>query len=267
MFGKEKFILSLDRTNWEFGTSSINAFAAFASRGEVGSLLNLKMLDNKGGNSKSRDRIELAMAVVNNYGKESIENILGDREFFSLEFVAWLTEKELPYTLRVRENLEFLQPYLRLMKSKVAVFKNIAIGIYDGIEIRGDLSIKKLKNEYLILVSRKVRDPFVQYLKRWAIERFFKMLKTGGLNIESTKITDSKRLAILFLLCSIAYLVCVKIGVYRHLKIKKMRWKKISKCYEYSYFRWGLDWLKDLITRQSTTIKSLTTHIFPSLHA
>lgn len=31
MFGAKKFVLSFDRTNWEFGKSSINAFAAFAS--------------------------------------------------------------------------------------------------------------------------------------------------------------------------------------------------------------------------------------------
>lgn len=220
------------------------------------------MLDNKGGNSKSEDRINLAMEVIQNYGKGSIDNILGDREFFSFKFVTWLTKEDLSYTLRVKENLAFVQPYLKDATKKGVTLKNVVIIKNKEFEISCDLSLKKLQDEYLILVSRKVKKPLEEYKKRWAIERFFKMLKTGGFNLENTKITDSKRLEILFLLCAIAYLICVKMGVYRHQKIKEMRWKPKDNCYEYSYFRWGLNWIKELVFKGAEALKTHATLVF-----
>ncbi|MFI4984018.1 MAG: hypothetical protein ACHP6I_02330, partial [Rickettsiales bacterium] len=77
--------------------------------------------------------------------------------------------------------------------------------------------------------------------KERRIERFFKMMKTSGLNLESTKMTKAKQLEKLVLVCSIAYLLCVKIGVFCHKNIKALRWKKKDRCYEYSFFRYGLD--------------------------
>lgn len=136
--------------------------------------------------------------MIANCGKENIQNILGDREFCSFEFVSWLIEQEVPFTLRVRENLNFVQPYLKKIPFNGKVFKDVMFCNDDGVEIRCDLSVKKLKAEWLILVSKEVKKPFGDYGKRWGIERYFKMLKTGGFNIESTKITDPKRLEILF---------------------------------------------------------------------
>ncbi len=112
IFGQEKFVLSLDRTSWKFGKNYINAFAGFGSRKGRSSLLDLQMLDNKGGNSNNEDRIEM---------------VLGDREFFSVKFAKWLSENEIPYAIRLRENLEFIQPYLKMVRSGSTSFGNIVI--------------------------------------------------------------------------------------------------------------------------------------------
>ena len=103
-----------------------------------------------------------------------------------------------------------MHPYLAGGTKKGKAFKNILISSINGTELRGDLSVKKLDGEYLILVSHKVNNPLKEYRQRWSIERFFKMLKTGGLNVEDAKMVDPKRIEILFLLCGIAYLICVK---------------------------------------------------------
>ena len=163
----------------------------------------------------------------------------------------------MPFAIRVRENLSFVQPYLKHATYKGNLFKNITFHDEKGIEWHVDLSIKNLEGEYLILVSNRVKNPLREYKKRWAIERYFKMLKTGGLELEKTKMTDPKRLKILFLLCSMAYLLCVKIGTYRHNYIKQMRWKKKDKCFEFSFFRWGLDWLKELFREQKYVLSEL----------
>jgi len=91
------------------------------------------------------------------------------------------------------------------------------------------------------------------------------MLKTGVLNIESTKMVDPKRIEILFLLCGIAYLICVKMGAYRHQKVRVIRKKIQYKCHEYSYFRWGIDWLKELIIQGSDITKRLAGQMLPGL--
>lgn len=262
MYGEKKFRLSLDRTNWEFGKKELNAFAAFASRGNTGSLINIKMLDNKGGNSCSDDRIEIIEGIVKQYGKDSILSILGDREFYSLKFAGWLKREGIGFAIRVKENLDFVQAYLKGATVKGKTFKGVIAGTYEEVEVRCDLSIKKLKDEYLIIASNRVARPLEEYRGRWGIERFFKMLKTGGFNIESTKITDPDRLEILFLLCSMAYLICVKMGVYRHEQIKKMRKKPRDGCYEYSFFRWGLDWLRELIFPDIHHLNTLLANVF-----
>lgn len=259
----QKVVLSFDRTNWEYGETSINAFVAFASGENISAMIALKMLDNKGGNSNSDDRINLAKEVVQRYGKERIQMMLGDREFFSVKFATWLVMQDVRFVIRVRENLDFLQEYLKhKIKKEGRIFRDVLIGEYDGYKLRCDLSIKRLADEWLIVVSHKVKNPLQAYRKRWRIESFFRMLKTGGFNIEDTKITSPKRLCILFLMCAIAHIICAAIGIYWHENIKPVRWKPKDECYEFSFFRYGIDQLRTLIITDSDSICNLIARVF-----
>ena len=262
---KRKVQISLDRTNWKNGKDHINALVAYASDGFSGSILDIKMLDNNGGNSSSIDRINMGMEVLQRYDRGMIECVLGDREFFSIEFANWLIENNIAFSIRLRENLEFVQEYLKKGTTKGVTIKNVVIGWFKGKIMTCDLSIKILKDEYLILASYKIESPLEEYKKRWVIERFFKMLKTGGFNIEDTKMKDLDRLKILFQLCAIAYLICTIIGKYRSTNVDKIRWKKKDKCYEYSYFRWGLDWIQMLILQGVEKMMHALAAILPSL--
>lgn len=265
MFGKERFVLSLDRTNWKYGQKSINTLSAYAVKGDVGSLVGIEMLDNKGGNSSTKIRIEIVKQVIERYGHASIEMILGDREFFSLEFAAWLDKEDLSYAIRVKENLSFIQPYLNNPTAKGHTYRNVEITDDNDTTIKCDVSVKRLKDEYLIIVSRNVASPLKAYRKRWDIERFFRMLKTGGFNLEDSKLTHPKRMETLFLFCSIAYLLCVIVGIYRHNNVTKIRFKKRDKCYEYSYFRWGLDWMQEMMIKGVALFNRWLFKIFTSL--
>lgn len=226
LLGGRKFDISIDRSNWKYGRKHVNALAAFASDGNIGGLIGLTMLDSKCGNSSSSDRIEIMQEIINRFGKDKIRQVAGDREFFSFEFASWLCKEEIPFVFRIKENMEFVQPYLVQAKRGGKVIKNVEITMPDVSTIKCDLSLKTLNNEYLILLSYKVKNPLISYRKRWEIETFFKMLKTGGFNIESTKMTHPKRLTILFLLCAFAYLICVLLGDYRHKFTARMRRKR-----------------------------------------
>jgi len=261
--GRQKVVLSFDRTNWDYGKTNINAFVAFASGENISAMVALKMLDNKGGNSNSSDRIDLAKEVIQRYGKDRLQMILGDREFFSVKFAGWLLMQGVPFVIRVRENLAFIQEYLKhRIKKEGRTFRNVLIGEYNGCELRCDLSIKKLTDEWLIVASHKVKNPLQAYKKRWRVECFFRTLKTGGFNIEDTKITSPKRLCILFLMCAIAHIVCLAIGIYWHENVKPMRWKPKDECYEFSFFRYGINHLPTLIITTSDSIYNFITCVF-----
>jgi hypothetical protein len=54
-------------------------------------------------------------------------------------------------------------------------------------------------------------------------------------------------------------------GAYRRQKVKAIRKKIQYKCHEYSYFRWGIDWLKELIIQGADIIKRLARQILPAM--
>ena len=110
------------------------------------------------------------------------------------------------------------------------------------------------KGELICIISNHYSaNPFQEYKRRWFIETMFAKLKSFGFNLESTHITNLARLSNLFLLVSIAYLCCCKIGMFIHTKIKPITKKHLytvdglDKEYrlEYSVFRLGLELLKN----------------------
>jgi transposase len=127
------------------------------------------------------------------------------------------------------------------------------------------LSIKKIKNEWLLLISSRVQAPMQIYKKRWSIEVFFKSIKTSGFNIEKTKITKPDRLKLLFAMCSMAYLMCTIIGTHIDLHYECLRRKKDGKSLILSFFRAGADWLKDQVHRHSAPYNHLATLILVGL--
>jgi hypothetical protein len=84
-----------------------------------------------------------------------------------------------------------------------------------------------------------------EYAKRWEIETLFKCLKSGGFNFEDTHLINPERLeklvAFLAIAFSWAYLrgegchTQKPIGIKRHQRPAK------------SIFRYGLDWLRDIL--------------------
>ena len=265
LLGKRKFILSIDRTNWKSGSTDINAFGGIAhTKDGVGCAIALEMLDNKGGSSDTEARIKLIKSALAIVDVKRMEAMLADREFFSFEFAAWLIENNIPFVIRLKENLSFVQPYLSIPNRTEHTFKQVVIGEHNGIEIECDLSVKKVEKEWLIAISHRVRKPLAEYRKRWNIEVFFKHLKTAGFNLERTKITHNKRFEILFLLCAIACIFCTRIGIYRHKHFQKIRRKKDG-YNEFSYFRWGLNWIITCAEQSAQQLIDSITLIFPEV--
>ena len=242
-----KCVLIMDRTNWEYGDTDINYLAIYGVEGSRQSLVNVELLNNNGGSSNFEDRKLVIEPVIGQLGLENIEALLGDREFFSFEFIAYLLDKGLPFVIRIKENLHFIQDLIRQLKAASKTLRNQVIANFNGKDIVVDLSGKKLKDEYLLVASLQVPNPLQLYRKRWEIECFFKKIKTAGFNLESTHIKSLTRLKSLILLCAMAHLICTLFGIFRHHCIRPMKFKKSLNCYQFSFFRYGLDWITELI--------------------
>ena len=248
MLGITKTLIkcSLDRTNWKYGDQDINALALYGKAGDIAGLLNVEMLDNKGGSSDFADRKRVLDPVLER-AADRIEVLLGDREFFSLEFVSYLIEKGIPFVIRIKRNLKFARPFVQTLKHTSRIQKNVFVGRFNGKEIYLDISGKKIKDDYVIVVSKGVHNPLKEYRRRFDIETFFKALKTAGFNIESTHIKKLNRLRALFLLCGIAYLLCVMMGLIAHNAVARIKFKRTLGYNQFSLFRYGIDWFTEII--------------------
>lgn len=78
---KSKLSLSIDRTEWDFGTYQCNILMVVAGHDGIGIPIFWDLLDNKSGNNKTDNRKALIGKVVALIGLDRISVIVGDREF------------------------------------------------------------------------------------------------------------------------------------------------------------------------------------------
>ena len=100
---KPPYRLALDRTNWKFGTTDINILVlAIVYQGLAIPILYLMM--PKFGNSSTAERIHLVQRYIELFGVDTIDSLLGDREFVGDQWLAYLNNRRIRYHLRIREN-------------------------------------------------------------------------------------------------------------------------------------------------------------------
>lgn len=86
------------------------------------------MEDKKRGNSDYNDRIELLKKYTAIFGKETIQCVLGDREFIGKNWVEWLDQEQIPYVLRVKENGQYIGKRNGKMVKIASLFKSLQAG-------------------------------------------------------------------------------------------------------------------------------------------
>ena len=82
--------LSIDRTEWDFGSTQINILCVIVSIGKMGVPLYFEMLDNNSGNSNQQDRITLFKEIIDLIGVNRIALLIMDREFIGQVWLSWL---------------------------------------------------------------------------------------------------------------------------------------------------------------------------------
>ncbi len=74
----------------------------------------------------------------------------------------------------------------------------------------------------LVLTNDRNCDALKIYRERWSIEVFFQSVKDRGFNLEGTHLKETDRLAKLFAITCIAFVICLTIGVYADACEKKI---------------------------------------------
>jgi hypothetical protein len=258
--------LCLDRTNWKFGQTDINILMLSVAYQGVSFPIIWTLLP-KGGNSNCQERAELMNRYLQLFGVKSISSLMADREFIGEDWFDELILEQIPFYIRLRENLWVNVPG-KGNKKVFWLFNDLALNkprYYDKlISYRGrylficGVKILNSKNkiEFVIIASYK-RDynALNEYKHRWQIETMFRAFKTSGFNIEQTHLQNIDRISKLISVVSIAFVWVYKVGIYLNNKIKKIEIKKHGRR-AMSLFKYGLVFVAHaLLNRNSTDYK------------
>jgi Transposase DDE domain len=254
----QPWVLSLDRTNWEFGGCVFNILMLGVVHEGVAFPLLWVMLDKKG-NSHQGERIDLLDDFLEVFPEVEVAYVTGDREFLGELWIDYLNNtRKLPLRIRIRHS-DKLYDGQRFLKAQV-LFSHLQPGERMVLKNRRrvwghwlHVSALRLEDgELLIVISdAKPHQAIQDYAQRWGIETLFGCLKTRGFCLESTHLKHPERLSRMVALLSIALCWAFRVGEWvsqgKPITIKKHGRKARS------IFRTGFDHLRGVMMNLTIT--------------
>lgn len=252
-----KWRLTMDRTNWKWGKSNINILTLGIAYKGTAIPIYWELLDKRG-NSDTPERIALIERFIKSFGKDSIEELLCDREFIGKEWFSWLSTNNISFCIRIRNNTVTTNA-----RGEKAWMDTLFYGLKPG-EMRVLESKRKVTGCFVFLAGLRLQDGDLlivatdnspeeavkRYAVRWEIETLFGCLKGRGFHFEDTHITNLDRIKKLLVLLAIAFAWAHKMGEWRSevvpIKIKKHGRNAVS------LFRVGLDYVAAAVVNAFT---------------
>ena len=245
--GKVK--LCMDRTDWKFGNAWHNLLVITVRIGGTGIPIWVEVLDKGQGTSNTKERINIVNKVIELIGKDRIHSFMADREFIGEKWINFLDDNNIDFYIRLRNNQYFEwcgekdQINKKLGGSKKQLIEGVPMygGTYSLAIVKGSDG-----KEVAVLTNTSAKRALKAYKKRWSIEVFFQSLKSRGVRLETTQRKEPQRIRTLFILSSLAYVLCFIFGFYRHVKEKRIPVKNHG--YKANSFaRVGLDFIREAI--------------------
>ncbi len=242
----EKWVLTMDRTNWKLGKSNINLLVlGVAYKGMAIPLLwDFLTIEEeieeetkergKRGNSNTEEQKDLLKDFIEIFGVENIKALTADREFIGQEWFDWLKEKKIPFVIRIKSNTlideknfgskDIKELFSYTQKDEFYAFGHTKIF---GTELYlGGIQATKSKEALILVSDHKMDSETISiYQKRWEIETMFGALKSKGFNFEESKLTEGYKIEKLMAFLSIAFIWSILAGDYRELE-KPIPYKK-----------------------------------------
>ena len=251
----EKWIVTMDRTNWKYGKVHINILMlAIAYKGiAIPILWVLLPKETKSGNSNYKARIDIIERFIDIFGTEKIKVLVADREFIGKEWFRWLKENKIPFVIRIKEGHR-----VKIGRGEVAVkelFGSLNLNQHAYYRTRKtiygyqylSLIAIKLKDEYLILATNIEQEKALDFYKqRWEIETLFSAYKIRGFNLEETHLSENKKIDSMIAILSLAFVWCHTIGEWLNEKkaIKTLKHGRKAK----SLFLYGFEYLDEIFS-------------------
>lgn len=246
------WLLCLDRPNWQIGSKHVNVLVlALVTRRHRVPLM-WRMLDGPG-NSSTATRIALMDRYLAMFGAGSVKMLLADREFIGGEWLRYLHENNVPFTIRMRENMTVITETGQRLRLRTLLKRTRGARSFRA-ALPGDggnpplllgFAAKRIRGGELLIVaaSRDAHYALVLYRRRWSIECLFGDTKTRGLNLEDTRLTSPRKLSLLLAIVAIAIAWSSKIAIAVNGSAPRLR-----KTHGYpakSWFRIGFDALRN----------------------
>lgn len=251
---KGKVRLCIDRTEWDFGKCQVNILMVLASQGAVQVPLYWELLDNKSGNSSTQDRKQVLAKCMKLLGKERLGIVIADREFVGHEWLKYLKDNGIVFCVRLPKHHRIERLDGRV-QSADQLAKEQALHLQDCLVdgVWGQVYLKRLSGGDLLYLfgTMEARHLGQVYRRRWTIEACFQSFKGRGFDLESTHLKDLAKLKKLVALVSIAYGLCVSLGIHHHEKVKQIKVKKHGYKAN-SFFRHGLNVMREMLQKEVT---------------
>ena len=214
--------LAIDRTQWK----NINILMVSLTYNHRAIPIYFQLL-NKKGSSNFGEQKQVLAPCLNLFSSFQIV-VLGDREFCSVDLGKWLSSKEKVYlSLRLKKNeyveiesdIWFRLDELYLIPGMSFYYQGIKVTKtkgFKGINLVGkwqrNYRNKKSKQPWFLLTNLdNLEDAISAYKQRMGIEEMFRDFKSGGYNLESTRVGE-ERLISLIILMTLAYSYSTFIG-------------------------------------------------------
>jgi len=233
---KNGYILSIDRTNWQFGQTHINILTIGVIIDKIAVPLVWRTLPqaSKRGNSNTLHRINLMSELLEVLPTEQINFIAMDREFHGKKWLKWLELKQLTFVLRLKANTlvngKAIRDYKRSPRELQSVW---GMKLYVGLK-----QINSQRTNELYVVSNRFKSvkALNAYKKRWGIEVVFGHFKKKGLNLEDTHLREADKIDRLIAICTLSFFYSFGWGM-----ILKKQSPNSKKIHRKSHFRLGLE--------------------------
>ena len=210
----------------------------------------------KAGNATALEHKAIIKRFVDLFGKDCIAGILADREFANGHLFSWFNKEKIPFYIHIKESA-LVKIKGRKFKSAKRLFNHLefkqrsaygmTVEIFDQtIYLNGSRSER---GELMIVATnQRTKNAVAIYLRRWEIETLFLCLKSRGFCFEDTHLKHLDRIEKLMALLTVGLCWAHKIGEWRAEKKPIKFWKyRDSFRPQYSYFRYGLDFIGDLL--------------------
>jgi len=247
----EPWVLSLDRTEWQFGRKVFNILTLGIVYQGVAFPLLWWMLDKKG-NSNTTERIDLLDEFIELFCEHQIDYLSADREFLGHDWLRYLlSQPMMSFRIRILTT-ELLDDREHQLSTRI-VFSHLQIGQMSLLRKKRTLwghqvyigALRLQDNSLLTIIAPNYCHTIINdYAQRWGIETLFGIFKSRGFNLEDTHLIDSERLSRLFALLTIALCWAYRTGQWlsEHKPILIKKHGRKAK----SVFRYGFDYLRSI---------------------